>query len=191
MCCDKSQEGASQQAHKKPSGKKLDNAVVPEELLRLKNERSDSVGDATLKGNLFGRFFCERAEFFVIDNPQNEIYSQIPGSIVLYYLDGELWQSKYEFREDISNRLYKELGRCRIVGLDEKNKKIIGSKEIRVSTEMGIRFNPELDNYEIKWRIGDREVKYRVEKVKDKNRFFYIEKLKDYEKQYNQIEKYC
>ena len=169
----------------------FDNAEVPEELLTLRSENSNETKNDTLSDNLFGRFFCDRAEFYIIDNPQNEIYFQKPTSIILYYLDGELCQAKYELEENIADRLFKELGRCRIIGIDLKNRAIIESNGILIKSETGTEFNPELDNYELKWTIGDKEVKYRVERKEDKIRFIYTEKLKSYEKQYKRIEKYC
>jgi len=167
----------------------FDNAEVPEEILTLRSENSNETKNDTLSDNLFGRFFCDRAEFYIIDNPQNEIYFQKPTSIILYYLDGELCQAKYELKENIADRLFKELGRCRIVGIDLKNRGIIESNGIRIKSETGTVFNPELDNYELKWTIGDKEIKYRVEGKK--NKFIYTEKLKSYERQYKGIEKYC
>ena len=169
----------------------LNNTVVSEELLTLQTDKTSPGKNDTLHNNLFGRFFCDRAEFFIIDNPQNDIYLEKPRSIVLFFLDGELCQTKYELGNNIANRLYKELGRCRIAGLDGKNKKIIDAKNILVKSAGETSLNHQLDNYELKWIFGDKEIRYRVEKTKDGTRFTYTEKLKAYEKQYNQIEKYC
>ena len=175
----------------RPVLRKLDNSTVPNELLTLKNESSNHHSGDSLRGNLYGRFFCDRAEFYTIDNPQNEIYSQRPATIVLYYLDGELCQTKYELKENIADKLFNELGRCRIVGFDTKNKQIISANGMRVDSPSGLRFNPDLDNYELTWNIGDKQIKYRVEKTKDESKFIYKEKLKNYEREFNIIAKYC
>ena len=169
----------------------LNNTIVSEELLTLQTEKTSPGKKDTLRNNLFGRFFCDRAEFFVIENPQNDIYLEKPKSIVLFFLDGELCQTKYELNKNIATRLYKELGRCNIAGLDSKNKKIIDAKNIVVKSEGETAINHQLDNYELKWIFGDKEIRYRVEKTKDGHKFTYTEKLRRYEKQYNQIEKYC
>lgn len=169
----------------------LNNTVISEDLLTLQTDKTSPGKNDTLRNNLFGRFFCDRAEFFVIDNPQNDIYQEKPSSIVLFFLDGELCQTKYELTNNIANRLYKELGRCNIAGLDSKNKKIIDTKKILVKSAGETNINDKLDNYELKWIFGDKEIRYRVEKTKDGHKFTYTEKLKRYEKQYNEIEKYC
>jgi hypothetical protein len=169
----------------------LSDKVVSEELLTLQTEKTSSTNSDALHHNLFGRFNCDRAEFYVIENPQNDIYLQRPSSIVLYYLDGELWQTKYALTGDIASRLYKELGKCRIVGLDDKNKKIINAKEMLVRSNGRTSVNTELDNYELTWIFGEKEIRYRVEKAKDGSKFTYTEKLRTYERQYYLIEKYC
>jgi hypothetical protein len=169
----------------------LNNAEVPEGLLTLKNENPGEVNRDTLMGNLFGRFFCDRAEFFVIDDPTNEIYSKRPSTIVLYFLDGALCQSKYELEENISDRLFTELGKCRIRGLDARNKMIIAANEIRINSNGSTMFNPKLDNYELRWTMGDKEIRFRVERIKDRKTFTYTERLKSYEKEMDRIETYC
>jgi hypothetical protein len=189
-------ETANDQSDKdaKTSKKKrisLNNTTVPEKLLTLQNEITTHQQDDTFRNNLFGRFFCDRAEFFIIDNPQNNIYREKPQSIVLFFLDGELCQTKYQLNNNIANRLYKELGRCNIAGLDARNKKIIDNRDILVKSAGETFINYQLDNYELKWIFGDKEIRYRVEKTKDGNKFTYTEKLRKYEKQYNEIEKYC
>jgi hypothetical protein len=189
-------ETANDQSDKdaKTSKKKrisFNNTTVPEKLLTLQNEITTHQQDDTLRNNLFGRFFCDRAEFFIIDNPQNNIYREKPQSIVLFFLDGELCQTKYQLNNNIANRLYKELGRCNIAGLDARNKKIIDNRDILVKSAGETFINYQLDNYELKWIFGDKEIRYRVEKTKDGNKFTYTEKLRKYEKQYNEIEKYC
>ena len=169
----------------------LNNTTVPEKLLTLQNEQTIPQQNDTLRNNLFGRFFCDRAEYFIIDNPQNDIYREKPKSIVLFFLDGELCQTKYQLNNNIANRLYKELGRCNIAGLDARNKKIIEDRNILVKSAGETSLNHNLDNYELKWIVGDKEIRYRVEKTKDGRKFTYTEKLRRYEKQYNEIEKYC
>jgi len=73
----------------------FDNKEVPEKLLTLNTPPTATSTQEDIEENLFGKFFCDRAEFYVIKNPQNEVYATRPESITLFYLDGELRQTKY------------------------------------------------------------------------------------------------
>ena len=170
--------------------KKFDNKEVPEKLLTLNTNPKDESSEANIDENLFGKFFCDRAEFYIIKNPQNKIYSSQPESITLYYLDGELRQTKYILDSDITTKLLKQLGGFKIIGLDFKNREIIASRQIIVKTENGVSLNNKLDNYELKWAFGDKEIRYRVSPA-SKEKFMYLEKVKDFEKEFSTIEKYC
>jgi hypothetical protein len=173
------------------SGKTLDNQPVQENLLTLKKELKTESIQADINENLFGKFFCDRAEFYIITNPQNEIYSARPESITLYYLDGELSQTKYILTEDITTHLIKMFGDFKITGFDLKNKTIIASEQVFIKTQDDWTLNDNLDNYELKWTIGDKQIKYSVRLNRQRERFVYFEKLKDYENTYSQIEKNC
>jgi hypothetical protein len=170
--------------------KKFDNKEVPEKLLTLNTQPKDESSRENIDENLFGKFFCDRAEFYIIKNPQNKVYSSRPESITLYYLDGELRQTKYILNSDITTKLLRELGGFKIIGLDFKNRDIISSRQIITKTENGVSLNSQLDNYELKWTFGDKEIKYRVN-ADSKDKFVYLEKVKNYEKEFSTIEKYC
>lgn len=180
---------AIEQHQARPSGK-LDNQEVPEALLTLHTQPHVSAGQEPIAGNLFGKFFCDRASFYVIKNPKNEIFSSRPESITLFYLDGELRQTKYVLRHGIATSLLRELGSFRIAGLDRKNRDIISARKIVLRKENGVELNGQLDNYELKWTFGDKEIRYRV-RPNSKEKFVYLEKVSTYEKEFKAIEKYC
>jgi hypothetical protein len=171
--------------------RKLDNKELPEKLLTLATEpkTDDEIGD--IEENLFGKFFCDRAEFYIIKNPVNQIYSTSAESITLYYLDSELCQTKYILNNDIKEVLIKQWGDFKILGLDYKNRDVIKTGEILIKTTNGWTLNERLNNYELKWTIRDKEIKYRVKSDKFGKKFMYLEKSKDYEREFKQIEKHC
>lgn len=170
---------------------KLDDQKVPDRLLTLNTESKTEVMQGSVSGNLFGKFFCDRAEFYIIKNPQNNIFSAKANSIVLYYLDQQLRQTKYALTKDIVTQLVNSLGSFSIVGLDNKNREIVQSKRIVNKTKNGWTFNSQLDRYELEWTFGDKQIKYRVNPDNHEGHFVYLEKTKDYEKEFKALEKYC
>ena len=167
----------------------LNSKEVPEQVLTL-NTTSLKDGPESINDNLFGKFFCDRIEFYIIKNPTNEIYSSRPESITLSYIDGELRQSKYILDNNIVASLLDQLGSFKIKGLDFKNREIISSKQIVNKTKRGISLNRELDNYELKWEFEDSEIKYRVS-PNPIEQYTYVEKAKNFEEEFKAIEKFC
>lgn len=192
-CCEQSKTDsllADNHSFSSNTAKNLNNKEIPESLLELETQSRAETTQENIDENLFGKFFCDRAEFYIIKNPQYEIYYAKPESITLYYLDGKLLQTKYILSNDIATNLIRNLGNFKITGLDSKNREIITHSNVIVKTEKGIILNAELNNYEIKWAFGEKEISYRVNAgLNDK--FFYIEKVKDYNKEFKAIEKYC
>ena len=172
-----------------PKLKNLDREIIPEELLTLNTNPKSNVKEGDIRGNLFGKFFYDRAEFYVIENPQNKIYTSATESITLFYLDGELCQTKYELESNISSYLIKDLGNFSIKGLNLKNRKIIEDGQTIFKEGKGIVLNKEFDNYQLKWTFGDKEIIYRVNSGDDYTKFEYLEKKKNYEEAFNAIER--
>lgn len=170
---------------------KLDDQKVPDHLLTLNTEVKAELIQGSVSGNLFGKFFCDRAEFYIIKNPQNNVFSAKANSIVLYYLDQQLRQTKYALTKDIVTQLVNSLGSFSIVGLDNKNRDIVQSKRIVNKTRNGWTFNSQLDRYELEWTFGDKQIKYRVNPDNYEGQYIYLEKAKDYEKEFKALEKYC
>lgn len=170
---------------------KLDGQQVPDRLLTLNSASNLDVLKGSVSGNLFGKFFCDRAEFYIIKNPQNNVFSARANSIVLYYLDQQLRQTKYILSDDIVTQLVNSLGNFSITGLDKKNSKIIQARQVVSKTEQGWEFNSELDNYELEWTYGDKQIKYIASPHHFEGPFVYLEKVKDYEKEFKALERYC
>lgn len=182
--------GNNELTHQKETIKYADQPLS-DEVLTLKTTSTEIDGVDDLDKHRFGKFFCDRAEFFVIHEPQYEVYSVKPKSITLFYLDGELSQTKYILSEDIINKLLNELGRASIIGCDFENRSVIQTQPILISTEQGLRLNEKLNNFELKWTFGEKQIKYRVNTTGGKAEFSYLEKVKNYERVFKKIEKYC
>lgn len=88
---------------------------------------------------------------------------------------------------DISLILINQTGNCRITGLNEKNRKIISEEWVVKRTKDGLMLHPEIDSYELIWRLPDRELRYRV----TDEGFFYYERYRGYEQKLKLLEAIC
>jgi hypothetical protein len=163
---------------------------VPEEMLALNTQPVTKTAQVNIDEDLFGKFFCDRAEFYINKNPQNQLYSSKTNSITLYYLDNELRQTKHALASDISTFLLRDLGSFRMTGFDTKNRELIRAGKVVIKTKNGVVLNSKLDNFELRWIFDDKEIKYRVN-TKSTTPFVYAEKVRGFEKEFKAIEKYC
>lgn len=169
---------------------RLDRKAIPETLLTLNTQPGSVRVPGKLEENLFGKFFCDRAEFYIINHPQNNLYASSVESITLCYLDGELRQARYALSGNVVNRLIRDFGNFSIMGLDIRNREVIAAGKILRRTDGQLVLNPKLDRYEMRWRFGDKEVRYRVRP--DSNfPFVYMERVLGYERELKAIESDC
>ncbi len=68
--------------------------AVPQEAMVL-TLNTDSLAKPWLRDHSFGKFFADRAEFFVIQNSTSNIFGSQVKTIILYYLDERHCQSKF------------------------------------------------------------------------------------------------
>lgn len=167
----------------------MNNQVIPDDLLALNTQSSEEL-PITMEGSFFGRFFCDRAEFFIFRNPENMLHASRAESITLFYLDGRLRQTKYILVSDITPQLVQSLGTFKIIGLDTKNKEIINTDEVLIQENNGMTLNPRLDHFEMRWSFDDTEIKYRV-CLDSEERFVFWERSATYEKEFKRIERNC
>ncbi len=144
-----------------------------------------------LESHHFGDFFCDRASFYVIHDPANTFYSKETASITLFYIDGALRQTKYLLKADISADLVRSYGTFKIAGFDEKNRQVIKARSVLKNSTQGMVVNPTLDNYELRWVFNDREIKYRVKRMGKETEYKFVERVKNFEKDFSVIEKMC
>lgn len=137
--------------------------------------------------DLFGKFHCDRASYYIVKHPDIKLYGAEITRITLFYLDSTLLQTKYETRFDITTVLIRQLGKCRISALNEKNRRIISNEWVVKQSDEGLILHPELDRYELTWRFPDREIRYRV----TEDGFVYYERYPGYEQQLKRLESVC
>ncbi len=153
---------------------------------------SDTVGvptDLPSSEHLFGKFFNDRAEFFIIESPSNTLYQSGIQSITLFHLDGRLQQTKYVVEENIELKLLQHLGPCKIIPLDSVSKVVAASQKIVRSEKGELVMNPLLTHYELKWKDEDKFIRYRVHRDQTKETFTYIESSINYEQDMKEIER--
>ena len=189
----KGEDANAIQQKKKETKASLNKQEVPQELLTLaadtQVQQRQAGKESILKENLYGKFFDERAEFYIIKEPQNSLYQTKVKKLTLYYLDGELSQTRYILEADIIDQLIKQYGAFGITGHDAKNQELIRARQILIYTPQGQVFNKDLDNYQISWRVDEKLIRYRVNKYEPENRFNYLERLKDYKRAFSEIER--
>lgn len=185
VSCEKKTGEANSVLIEKPVQKSEKN--ISERFLRI-DGRTDTLRNYELGKNLFGRFFKQRAEFYIIENPNKTLYNKPVKSITLYFLDGALAKTKYELNEDISDDLIQSYGTCTIKGYDTLTRGLFKREKIILVQDRKKVLNKNLKNYELKWDLESKFVYTRVDKSPGKNRFEYIETLKHYSNKFRQLE---
>lgn len=146
-------------------------------------ERDSISGDTihfTVEENLYGTFFGDRAEFFIVNEPESLIHGAKIKTVTFCYLDGELCKSKYVLASDISNKLIRTYGSFKIKGFDFKNRHVIQVEPVMMDYGKGQELNLNLHNFELTWILGDRHIKMRVNRYMADRPFEYTEQLADY-----------
>jgi hypothetical protein len=186
MSCEK--ERAPEEKFVKPREVEKSRENVSERFLRIDGQ-ADTLRSYELGRNLYGKFFRERAEFYIIENPNKTIYNRPVKSITLYFLDGTLAKTKYELEDDISDDLIHSYGNFTIQGYDTLTRRLVKSKRIiHVINDKKI-LNKSLTNYRLKWNVNSKFIYARVDKSGPRKRFEYIESLKEYETKYKRVQR--
>jgi hypothetical protein len=160
---------------------------VSERFLRIDGQ-TDTLRNYELGKNLFGRFFQQRAEFYIIENPNKTLYNKPVKTITLYFLDGTLAKTKYELDEDISDDLIHSYGTFTIKGYDTLTRALFKKEKIVTIKDHKKTLNKNLTNYELKWDLESKYIYTRVSKVGQWKKFEYIEALKQYSSKFKQLE---
>jgi hypothetical protein len=148
----------------------------------------DSVADYDLEDHLFGKFYGDRAGFYIIKNPSDKIFGHKVNSITLLYLDGRLYKTKYVVEDNIANDLINLYPRFYIRGFDEFNRRILKNEEIYYRGKSRWYLNDNLTNYDIRWKIGDNIMRLRINKNDPEESYQYIVKNQQSEKTFSVIE---
>lgn len=161
---------------------------VPERFLRI-DGTLDTLRRYELGKDLFGKFFQQRAEFYIIENPNKTIYNHPVKSITLYFLDGTLSKTKYELDADISDDLIQSYGTFTIKGYDSITRSLFKREKILDKVNNKKILNKNLINYELKWELSSKFIFTRVDKSSQKARYEYIESLKNYDSTFREVER--
>jgi len=161
---------------------------VSERFLRI-DGTLDTLRQYELGKDLFGKFFQERAEFYIIENPNKTIYGHPVKSITLYFLDGKLSKTKYELDADISDDLIHSHGTFTIKGYDSITRRVFKTEKIIDRVNNKKILNKNLVNYELKWEMPTKFIYARVDKSGPKRRYEYIESLKNYNERFRGVER--
>jgi hypothetical protein len=160
---------------------------ISERFLRIDGQ-SDTLRNFELGKNLYGKFHRDRAEFYIIENPNKTIYGHPVKSITLYFLDGTLAKTKFELDQDISNDLIESYGKFTITGFDTLTRKLFKTEKVIHALNQRKVLNKNLLNYELKWEMPSKLIYTRVDKSGPRKRFEYIETIKNYDSKYKRIE---
>lgn len=160
---------------------------IPDRLLRI-DGNVDTLRSYALGNSLFGKFFRQRAEFYVIENPNKTLYNHPVKSITLYFLDGALAKTKFELDDDISDDLIQSYGTFSIIGYDTLTRKMLKTEKVVQAINEKKVLNKNLMNYQLKWDRHTKFIYARVDKSQHKKRFEYIESIKDYDEKYKEVE---
>lgn len=172
------------------------NQETKQELLEIEVPKSKTI-DFELEENvpvngieeqLFGKFFDERAEFFIIDEPHKTILNAKVKRLTLFYLDGKLSKLKYILDSNISNELLNNYGSCKITGLDPEDRYQMKNSDVILKENNKYTLSENLNNYQIQWEVDNKSLVMRVKTVEDEKIYEYEEKIKNYEKYYKALE---
>jgi len=162
--------------------------TVPVQLLTLNTKPSTPTSTGNIAENLHGRFFYDRAEFYIIKEPKNKIHSSSINSITLVYLDDVLCKTKYSLSSNIVDALIKKHGAFNITGYDLANKELISLEEVMIEKNGYFELNKKLDNYQLSWQSKNTELVYRANSNLEQPIFDYTERRIDYENRLRVIE---
>lgn len=151
-------------------------------------KNSDPLSIHDLETHLFGRFFMDRAEFYIIKSPRNKFFSSPIFSVTLYYLDGTLSQTKYVLQNNIADSLINKYGKFQITALDKVSRDILETNHVISKLNNKWQLNPQLSRYELLWTMGERQIKLRVDPQENNESIKYIDGLVNYKKMFSNVE---
>jgi len=105
--------------------------------------------------HLYGRFFDDRAEFYIVEHPELYIGNTEVNRLTLYFIDGTLCKKKYELGSDIGSELMKSYGGFKFKALNTQTQESSRSEKIVVETKNGHQINENLNRYQMKWHENE------------------------------------
>lgn len=188
LCIECTAPERAPQTENAPEEKSPKVASISQEAIVLEpNEANDK--RPVLDGHLFGKFFGDRAEFFVIQDSNSKIHDSQVKTIILYYLDERHCQSKYVLSDNICNVLIARYGRFSITPLDQENKKLLENSPIVIKQDGKTSLNNIFTRVELAWKLADKTIRFRLDRNSVDEEFVYTEHIPEYEDVFRGIEK--
>lgn len=132
--------------------------------------------------HLYGKFFDDRAEFYIVENPDLYVSEALVNRLTLYFIDGTLCKKKYELDTDISQELMKAYGGFRFKALNDTTYKLSREENIVVKSDTGNFINDSFNRYQMKWEDEGVAIKYLVFKDTTAGQLELVEELVAYKK---------
>ncbi len=130
--------------------------------------------------HLYGKFFEDRAEFYIVENPDLYVSDALVNRLTLYFIDGTLCKKKYELDTDISQELMKAYGGFRFKALNDTTYKLSREEKIVVKSDSGSFINDSFNRYQMKWEDEGVAIKYLVFKDTTAGQLELVEELLSY-----------
>ncbi|HCX22856.1 MAG: hypothetical protein CMB80_29735 [Flammeovirgaceae bacterium] len=112
--------------------------------------------------HLYGKFFDERAEFYIVEKPELYVSDALVNRLTLYFIDGTLCKKKYELDTDISQELMKSYGGFRFKALNDTTYKLSREEKIVIKSDTGNVINDAFNRYQMRWEDDGVAIKYMV-----------------------------
>lgn len=139
--------------------------------------------------NLFGKFYNDRIEFHIIDEPDIQLHEAEVSKITLYYIDGVLCRKKYELDRAIADELVIKYGAVSYKSLNHATDSLAREMGIVLSSANGNRFNPYLKKYRLRWKLSDMSIYFLHEEDSTAVINQYIEEMVEYRQLYKSVQK--
>lgn len=130
--------------------------------------------------HLYGKFFDDRAEFYIVENPELYISNAEVNRLTLYFIDGTLCKKKYELNTDISSELMKAYGGFKFKALNDTTYKLSRMERIVNKTDSGAHINGKFNRYQMRWDDEEVLIKYIVFRDSTASQLNLVEELAAY-----------
>jgi hypothetical protein len=140
---------------------------------------------------LHGKFFGERAHFYIIKRPNMDLFGSPVEQVTLYFIDSVLAKSSYRLESNISNRLINSLGKFSIKALNDSNSVMMKTAKVVTKENGWYRLNPDLSQYQLSWKRREYNIYMKVrKKTPDEPVIDFIEEVNYYRDALRAIEEY-
>lgn len=131
------------------------------------------------KEYLYGKFFHDRAEFYIIAHPNLYLSGSEVEELTLYFVDGTLCKKKYQLSEDISSDLIRMYGNFKFRPLSLDDQQLAANQIVRHANGLP-HLNERLKRFQLRWTRDDLAIHYTLKKDTLQATILLEEELPDY-----------